>query len=673
MNAYLQRVGRAGRSSKSALVHSVSQRNPIDYYYYENPVDLIDTSPKDVPLNEHNEEVLRVSLSWAVFDYVAATFGIDWRLEHQGNRAVIEGGDRFEKQPDAESVQDWCKFTAIREQTNDALQLNTRRPKIQILEELVHDNADDIADHLRSLLDYHYCELCGLKYGEENVGDRCRGTDCDGRIRHAGTTHDDLVEDAVESFPDRYIHHYFEYTDDLLDTQDDLYETRRDLERERRSTRDDDRAEELRRQIQQLRSQEQVIDDHLEDVQSQRYSEFLRTSRQSKYAFNMRSISTSVAATLVTEDYEREPLADDQGRDARMALRELHPGAAYLHDNDIYVVARTEYDEFAGAEIRQTIDEVGANKQLAQELVCPACHATYPLDAESCDRCQAEVSLKPRKLAVLDSVTAYRSDLSPSVEDSFTARELYREPDAEVQSTYAERERSILSFDPVDEFAIETAAGEQVGRIVYGDLDVLVHATGFRASYQTGAIDGRETLFERCGHDECPGIIVRDEEENEARCTVDSGHDPDGFEQPSEFVRLGYSYSTTGVRLELDDDDGSAAHALTHGFRVALQYLGGVDVRELTEVVDEDLLYLFDSQEGGAQITRLLVDTDDGQFRNFEEALSLITEHFECDCDDGCPLCVFQYGCDTYNDPGTLARDRVRELLGTDPKLVESE
>jgi len=37
MNAYLQRVGRAGRSSHSSLVHSVSQRNPIDYYYYDHP------------------------------------------------------------------------------------------------------------------------------------------------------------------------------------------------------------------------------------------------------------------------------------------------------------------------------------------------------------------------------------------------------------------------------------------------------------------------------------------------------------------------------------------------------------------------------------------------------------------------------------------------------------
>jgi len=466
MNAYLQRVGRAGRSSKSALVHSVSQRNPIDFYYYENPIDLIDTSPKDVPLNEHNEEVLRVSLSWAVFDYVAANFGIDWKIEHKGNRAVVQNGDRFEKHPDRTTVDGWSKLTAIREQTNDVLQMDTRRPKIQVLEELVHDNADDIRKHLASLLDYHYCELCGLKYGDEQVaGDRCDEADCSGRIRHAETTFEGLIADAVESFADRFIYHYFDYTEDLIDAQDELYEKRRELDRERRRTRDDEEAETLREEIDRLRTQESVIDDHLTDIRTQKYSEFFRNSRQSKYAFNMRSISTSVGATLVKEDYEREPLADSQGRDMRMAIKELHPGAAYLHNDDPYVISRAEYDEYQSETTRQTIREVDGNEQLAEELVCPACHQSYPRDTDSCATCSADVSLKPRKLAVLDSVTAYRADLSPSVGDDFLARDIYQDSDNEIQSTFAERETSVLSFEPVDEFTFENDAGEEVGTI----------------------------------------------------------------------------------------------------------------------------------------------------------------------------------------------------------------
>ncbi|PSQ06226.1 hypothetical protein BRC95_05900 [Halobacteriales archaeon QS_5_68_33] len=52
MNSYLQRVGRAGRQSESSLVHSVSQCNPIDYYCFERPSELIRADPQPVPLNE---------------------------------------------------------------------------------------------------------------------------------------------------------------------------------------------------------------------------------------------------------------------------------------------------------------------------------------------------------------------------------------------------------------------------------------------------------------------------------------------------------------------------------------------------------------------------------------------------------------------------------------------
>jgi hypothetical protein len=644
---------------------SVSQRNPIDYYYYENPSELITTTSKDVPLNEHNEEVLRVSLSWAVFDYLAANFGIDWELKHKGNKAVIEGGDGFKRDPEQGEQLDWAPLTAIREQTNEVLQMDTRRPKLTVLEELVHDNAGEIQDYLRGLLDYRYCELCGLKYGDSvKEGDACQNDDCGGSIRHAGTVYDELVGDAVDEFPDRYIYHYLEYTDELYELRDELYDERRELDRERRQTRSDERADELATRIEDLRSQESVIDDHLTETKKQKYSEFLRTSRSSKYGFNMRSVSDSVGVTLVKEGYERKPLDDDQGRSSQMAIRELHPGAAYLDENEIYVVARAEYDDFESTRIRQTVREAGADEHLAEEFVCPSCHSAYELGTEDCEQCSADVPLKPRKLAVLDSVSAYRDDLSTASDGSFPARDMYSNENSEIQSTYCKRETSILSFDTVDEFALTTPDGTTVGTIKYGDVEVLVHTDSYRAKYKSGAYDSQETLFERCGHEGCPGVIARDDD-GEGRCTVDVEHDPDGFENRSEFVRLGYEYSTSGVRVELhDDEEGHGAHTLTHGLRVALQYLGGVDIRELTEVVDDDSTYLFDTQEGGAQITRLLVDHDNGEYKNFAETLSLIEDHFTCDCESGCPLCLFQYGCATYNDPETLDKSRLSNLVG---------
>jgi len=665
MNAYLQRVGRAGRRSKSALVHSVSKRNPIDYYYYDQPIDLIDTTPKDVPLNEHNEEVLRVSLSWAVYDYLAANFAIDWEVTKKGSKTVVNGGDSFLRLPSPKS-EEYSKFTALRAQTNKTLQMDTGRPKFQILEELVTDHADDIKRYLERLLDYRYCDLCGAKYDADTaVGSWCTEVECSGRVYHAAEEFDNLVTDAVNTFADRYIYHYLDYTDELLETLEDLNSRRTSLRREKRRVTDDEEVQRIQNEMDRITDQVQVINDHLDEVSDMDYSEFLRGSRESKYAFNMRSISTGVGVTLVTEGYDREQLgSNDASREMKIAMNELHPGAAYLHQNDIYAVTRADYDEFASEQLRDQIRNLeSAPDELAEDLVCPACQTPYESGIEECEQCDADIPLKSRKTVVLDTVTAYRDDLICSNDGEFTARELYQ-GDGEIQSTFAERDTDVLSFEVEKEFVLRDSEGIKIGTIEYGPMEVLVHAESYRAKYGSGAIDPRKTLFEWCGHESCSGVIARNPDEGTARCTVDLEHDPDGFDDASEFVRLGYSYSTEGIRIDFAntvEDSAAAGHAFTHGLRMSLQYLGGVDVREIAEVVTDDGNFLFDAQEGGAQLTRLLVEEDTDGFRNFEEALGLLDEHFECDCEDGCPLCVYQFGCDTYNDPGTLSKE---PLLG---------
>jgi hypothetical protein len=258
----------------------------------------------------------------------------------------------------------------------------------------------------------------------------------------------------------------------------------------------------------------------------------------------------------------------------------------------------------------------------------------------------------------MDSVEAFREDLAVSTDGEFEARDVYSEDDASIQSTFSDRDTSILSFDPEQEFTLENAEGEAIGSLRYGELDVLVYATGYRARYANGATDPQESLFERCGVEGCTGIVARDE--GSARCTIDSGHDPDGFDAPSEFVRLGYKYQTEGLKVDLNSE--IANHTFAHGLRVSLQYLGGVNIREVSESIEDDVAYVFDSQEGGAEISRILVEEDEDGYTQFEDAMGLIDEHFECDCDSGCPLCIYQYGCDHRNDPQTLNRQSITKI-----------
>jgi len=102
---------------------------------------------------------------------------------------------------------------------------------------------------------------------------------------------------------------------------------------------------------------------------------------------------------------------------------------------------------------------------------------------------------------------------------------------------------------------------------------------------------------------------------------------------------------------------------LAHGLRVALQYLGGVNIRDLAEYVDEEHVDIFEAQEGGTDVARLVFERSDNEYRSFDRAVGLMREQFDCGCENGCPSCLYQYGCDVRNDQRSFNRDRLREII----------
>ncbi|MFA9417984.1 DEAD/DEAH box helicase [Natrinema sp. HArc-T2] len=660
MNAYLQRVGRAGRSSHSSMVHSVSQRNPIDYYYYDHPDELIDTDPTPVPLNEHNEEVLRVSLSWGVLDYVAANFTIPWDVSHHGRARSIDGGDTYHRRSmlDESEREDASKLTHVMSLSADTLSLGADDSKLDVLSEVVDDHERDIADYLESLLDYRYCEECERRYATDDDRETCAQSDCDGEIRYAKNEFDHLVNDVLANFDERYITGYREYKRALEGELSDLKRRNSRLRRDQQRAGSDERAR-IMRERRGLKDRIEVLEDYLSDLGDASYFDFLSESRESKYDFSMRSVATTAGLTLVEEGYNRRNVGDQEsGRAMQMALSELHPGAAYLDSGETYTVSRVRLDDKASSDLRETVNETVGGDRLAEELVCPACHASYDLDADGCD-CETDAPLKQRRLAMLDSVDAYHDNLKLTAEGD-EARYLHNEPNKPIQNTYAERETSILEFDPERTFELQDANGEQLGTLEYGDYSVLLHTKSYKTKYKSGEVDPRDTLFEVCGEENCPGVIYRDDDD-ERRCSADPDHFPDGRGVDSEFIRLGYQYDTQGIRVDLDDRDLS--HTLSHGLRVALQYLGGVSIRGLAEYVGDERVDVFESQEGGSDVARLLFERTDGEFRAFDRAIGLMRDQFDCDCENGCPSCLYQYGCDVRNDQRSFDRERLRDIL----------
>jgi ATP-dependent helicase YprA (DUF1998 family) len=336
-----------------------------------------------------------------------------------------------------------------------------------------------------------------------------------------------------------------------------------------------------------------------------------------------------------------------------MAIQELHPGAAYLDDGETYVVSHLRTDDFESSTLREAVDEAGA-PQLGEEKVCSACRTSHPVSVTECP-CDHDAPLKRRRLVAMDSVEAHRDDLLMT-KGGAPARELYQQPQEETQNTYAERETSVLEFDTNQSFHILAGDGELIGTLDYGDYTVLSHTQSYRSKYKNGEIDPRPIPFEVCGEENCTGVVYRDDEDH-AQCSADPDHSPNRRGADSEYIRLGYSYETSGVRVSLETVEES--HTVAHGLRIALQSLGGVNIREINETTGESHVDVLDAQEGGANISKLLVERDDGGYHNFEHAMELMREHFHCDCEDGCPLCLYQYGCDEHNQPRSFARDAV--------------
>ncbi|MEA5409618.1 helicase-related protein [Haloarculaceae archaeon H-GB2-1] len=670
MNAYLQRVGRAGRSSHSSLVHSVSQRNPIDYYYYEEPTDLISADPKPVPLNEHNEEVLRVSLSWAVFDYVAANFVVPWEIDGWGPNATVSGGDDFKRRDTVTDDSDYGKLTHLMTLPVSRLGLDTDVSKLAALGTIVSDKERQIRDYLRALLAYQYCTNCSAKYDRSNTVDNCRVDGCDGQVLDAQAEFGDLVDEAVASFKERYLDQYRTYRNRLIEEQQALSQERTNLRREKRRAGRDETAR-LRRRENAVAERVRALQDHLDTLERQSYSDFLQNARTSKFAFTMRNVSNNVGLTLVTEQdgtYTRRDVGGNYGgRNVRMAIQELHPAAAYLDDGETYVVSHLRTDDFESSTLRElVVDSDTDADHLAEEKVCSACHTSHPLSASECP-CAHDAPLKRRRLVAMDSVEAHRDDLRMS-KGGDPGRELYQKPAEEVQNTYAESETSVLEFDPDESFTVRDGEGTPIGTLEYGDYTVLTYTESYRAKYKNGETDPRQTPFEICGEENCTGIVYRDDE-GHAQCSADPEHSPNRRGADSEFVRLGYSYETSGVRVSLDDAEQS--HTFIHGFRVALQSLGGVNIRELNETTADEHVDLLDAQEGGANIAKLLIERDEGDFRNFQHAMELVRNHFVCDCEDGCPLCLYQYGCDEFNRPRSFARDTVLDYFESGLPTIE--
>lgn len=655
-NSYLQRIGRAGRESGNSLVHSVSQRNPIDYYYHEHPEELIASDPQQVPLNEVNLEVLHQSLTWAILDWVATTRWIPWRMDQSGLDELVvyrdEPSYRTEPRPN-----DILRFTEILWSSNFQLQSQNEDAPLEGLRSVVDENNDEVKEWLRELIAFGVCTDCGRKHTDGYNGE-CQRDSCDGTVESVLDKHSNVLEGVLSGSDDRlgfeeaiidlYNDQWSDIDGDLENIDDELS----DVRRSERRTRDREEKLALRERKNQLRRRADQLDDYLRRLEDMDFGRYL--NRESPAAFGLRSVGDSVDYQLIGEDFEN---VSDGSRDRRIALSELHPCAAYLHDSETYVVTRAVWDPFKTERI---------NQQFEDSAICPTCATEYDLDTSHCESCGTR--LKRLETKVPERVTASQHDLplgqtpnSQNLEPS----SVYQS-DETIQRTYAPVETDAGdSFEAAFSKDIVDQDGTVYGRFEYGDVTITASTSKYWANYKDGGSDPLPNTFDICGVDGCDGVIANVGES--AYCTNNFEHSVD----KSIAVRPATTFDTKAARVQFDSKE--LEHGFAHGLRVALQYIGGVSVRQVPESIEDHGTLVYDSDEGGSGITVLLTQ-DDGE--KFERAVRIMRDAFssgesKCNCDTGCPFCIYQYGCSERNDPDTFDKEELLELLSNDLQLEE--
>ena len=670
-NAYLQRIGRAGRSEGKSLVTTISKRNPIDFYYHKKPDQIIKSSEKPIPLDQHNEHVLQNALTWAIVDYISISYHIPWEQidEIEGKkikRPMPDNWDQYKKdEPISMPPASYKRFTQV--YYSNVEEAYHGEPLLVL--EAIATQDDGVRAWLEELLEYAYCRNCGHIY-DAAVSGICTNCDVDQELRVAKEEYRDIIDDVIEHFGTRLIRFANFYRQSLQDEQGELEKRRSELSEVIRddqqssgfgdftSGEDDtsDDVAEAKRKISRVRKQIKTIDQLIEEYQGSSLAAIHERSAESKFVPQLRAFGDSVAVTRHQRDPQSGEIVTTQesswDRNASMALREFHPGAYNLKNKRGYVVTRIHEDTEGTKELADTIGtqlrclHCGYETEWAGQRECP-----------NCGRSDHKVNrVEPIAIKRVELSDKERMIDETQVTDIYPLTDYHTSP----RNTFAHVETTISEFEPDQQITLPIDSSRSL-TIEHGDIGITEAVDSFTTTYSDGRQDPSPQTLTICRENYCNSVVTKNTDGDRV-CLRDRNHDTG---KQSE-VMIGRSFTTKGIRLKSRDLTPKVIHTLTHGFRLALQRTGGVEVRSLQESYDKDAqeAHIFESTIGGNGVTNLLFNREDGQFVELIEALQVMGENIEgCDCTTGCPECIYQYGCDEGNDQRTFDKQQVVEEI----------
>jgi ATP-dependent helicase YprA (DUF1998 family) len=209
----------------------------------------------------------------------------------------------------------------------------------------------------------------------------------------------------------------------------------------------------------------------------------------------------------------------------------------------------------------------------------------------------------------------------------------------------------------------------------HGELEIVETVDSFTTSYTGGARDPGDQPLTICRESHCNSVVVQQNDEDQV-CLRDPQHN----QSAQQDVMIGRTFQTKGLRLESASPrvNPDILHTLVHGFRLALQRIGGIEIRQLNESYNDgdNEAFIFEGTIGGNGVTKLLFDRSESVLGELEDAFEVMEENISrCNCATGCPECIYQYGCDERNDERTFNKQdmlAVVDELRAEPEDIQT-
>lgn len=665
VNSYLQRIGRAGRKAKKSLIFSVSKRNPIDYYYFNNTTELIKSESQPVPLSVLNFEIIKISLTWAILDYIALHYNILWKLNDVGKiiaEGIIQKANIATFLKNKQITFTHLLLTSIKDLITGFKAGFDVMGSLKKIEELITKDSIEIFDYLKLILDFNYCSVCGKIIPKDENIQKCTDNLCNGDVLNLIEIfeREGIFNEIINQFPSHILYYYIQFVNSLNDKIDNLDDKKRELSKKLRAGINEEQTYKEKKDVEK---QIYILTTLKNDIENLDFSKFMRNSIMKKYFFNIRNIDDEIEIFEVSrkDDVTRKTLSAT--RNLTIALSEYHPYAKVKSHMREYFVTKIDEDPLKKAQINEKIIEVLKNRRY-----CSNCNAiSSSITSQECENCGkhleefenfvpkcAEIQFQGIPLNFEDteeSVKIFPNDIYP-----LTSRTT---PKVTVNNTYCRSNKLVYNFEPEKGVIIKNKANnEELFEIEFGKIKIIYFTEKFNASYSNGIFDRKTRYFLICGHEDCNSVL---DIKNNYKCPRDKNH------SRKRRIRLVRDFFSKGIKIYFHNtDDLSLSHTFAHGLKVALQKIAGVDIRsigESEETLENGIIYIFDEFLGGNGICETLFYLIDGTYKNLKESLKLIKNNFEKCCNFGCPHCLYQFGCFLHNEPNSFNKMDLLQIL----------